>query len=325
MKKLLYYKMLKFQPENLEILEKNFETVVLETPQDDTDEILANIEIAFAPLGFFFNKKKINRMPKLKIIASNTTGEPHIDREYAESKGIKVISLKYEQEFLRTITPTAEHTWGLILAITRHTPWAFQSVLGGTWNRRLFGGKAMMSKMTIGIAGLGRLGKLVAQYAKAFKMSKISYYDPFIEKCDIEGVEKASSLEELVSQSDIITIHIPAEKETYKIFNRKLFNKFKAGSFLINTSRAELVDESEMLEALKTGKLAGAAIDVFEGEFEMNHDELLQKSPLLAYAKTHDNLLITPHIGGSTLDAWKLTEQRIIDKILEQFSGKLKP
>lgn len=319
MKKLLYYTMLNFQPENLEVLQKNFEVVILETPKNDTDEILSDIAIAFAPLGFFFNKEKINQMPKLEIIASNTTSEPHIDREYAESRGIKVFSLKYEQEFLKTITPTAEHTWGLILGLIRRIPWAYQSVLGGTWNRRLFGGKAMMSKMTIGIAGLGRLGKLVAQYAKAFQMTKIFYYDPNVEKSDIEGVEKVNSLEELVSQSDIITIHIPAEKETHNIFNQELFTKFKLGSFLINTSRAELVDEKAMLEVLKSGKLAGAAIDVFEGEFEINQEELLRKSPILTYAKTHDNLLITPHIGGSTLDAWKLTERRIIDKIFEQF------
>jgi len=317
MPKLLYYKILKFQPDNLEILQKNFDLVSLETPQDDTDEILADIEIAFAPLGFFYNKEKIDRMPKLKVIASNTTGEPHIDREYAESKGIKVLSLKYEQEFLKTITPTAEHTFGLILALIRRTPWAYQSVLGGVWDRRPFGGKAMLSRMSIGIAGLGRLGKLVAQYAKAFQMAKILYYDPFVEKSDIEGMEKVGSLEEMVGQSDIITIHIPAEKETYKIFNKELFDKFKQGSFLINTSRAELVDEKAMLEALESGRLAGAAIDVFDGEFEMNHDEFLRKSPLLAYAKTRDNLLITPHIGGSTIDAWRLTERRVIDKIFE--------
>lgn len=320
MKKLLYYKMLKFQPENLEIIEKNFDVIALETPQDDTDEILENVEIAFAPLGFFFDKEKINRMPKLEIIASNTTGEPHINREYAESKGVKVISLKYEQEFLKTITPTAEHTFGLILALIRRTPWAYQSVLGGVWDRRPFGGKAMLSRMSIGIAGLGRLGKLVAQYAQAFQMTQILFYDPHVEISEIKGAKKVDSLEELVSQSDIVTIHIPAEKETYKIFNKKLFNQFKPRGFLINTSRAELVDEKAMLMALKSGKLAGAAIDVFEGEFDINHDELLQKSPLLAYAKTHDNLLITPHIGGSTLDAWKLTERRIIDKIFEQLS-----
>lgn len=313
--RLLYYGMLKFQPENLELLEKNFNVVKLKTPKEDTDKILSEVEIGFAPLGFHYDKTKIDRMPNLKVIASNTTGEPHIDREYAQSKGIAVVSLKDEQEFLRTITPTAEHTWGLLLALMRRTPWAYQAVLEGRWNRRPWGGKAMLSRMSIGIAGLGRLGSLVARYAKAFQIPKVSFYDPYVEKCTIEGVAREENLEELVGNHEIISVHIPANEKTHKIFNKALFEKCKDGSFFINTSRAELVDEDAMIDALESGKLAGAAVDVFEGEFELDHDERLQKSRLLAYAKAHDNLLITPHIGGSTIDAWRETERRVIDGI----------
>lgn len=320
MTKVLYYKILSFQPSNLKLLNDNFEVIILDNPQDDTGEILADIEVVFAPLGFKCDKKKIDRMPKLKVIASHTTGEPHIDRFYAESKGIKVISLKYEQDFLKTITPTAEHTWGLLLALIRKTPWAFQSVLSGTWNRRLFGGEGMLSRMTIGIVGMGRLGKMVAEYAKSFKMRKILFYDPYVKDCGIDGIDRAENLEELTGQSDIVTIHIPAGKETYKMFNDEIFSKFKKGAILINTSRAELVDENAMLRVLESGILSGAAIDVFEGEYEINHDELLRKSPLLVYAKKHDNLLLTPHIGGSTFDAWKMTERRIIDLILDFYN-----
>lgn len=322
MKKLLYYKILCFRPGNFNLLKDNFKVIEIESPIYDNDKILSDIEVAFAPLGFKFDQEKIDKMPKLKIIASNTTGEPHINREYAEKKGIKVISLKYEQEFLKTITPTAEHTWGLILALTRRTPWAFQSVLKGIWNRRLFGAKAMLSQMTIGIVGLGRLGSLMAEYAKSFKMKAVRYYDPYVKKVKIGGIIRADTLEELVSQSDIITIHIPAEKKTHKLFSGSLFKKFKNGSYLINTSRGEIVDEHAMLKNLKSGRLAGAAMDVFDGEYKINHDELLRKNPLLQYAKEHDNLLLTPHIGGSTKDAWELTERRVIDRIIEYFGGK---
>ncbi|MFX1383486.1 MAG: NAD(P)-dependent oxidoreductase [Promethearchaeota archaeon] len=309
--------MLNFQPINLELLKKHFNLIMIETPNEDNDEILSKIDVAFAPLGFKFNKEKIDKMPKLKVIASNTTGEPHIDRKYAESKDVEVISLKFEQEFLKTITPTAEHTWGLLLALMRRTPWAFNSVLSGTWNRRLFGGKGMLSKLSIGIVGLGRLGSLVAQYAKAFGLKKIKFFDPYIDEREPNGLERVNRLEDLVSSCDIITIHIPAEKKNYKIFNANLFAKFKRGSYLINTSRGELVDEVHMINALKSGILAGAAIDVFDGEYEMNHDELLQKSILLKYAQNNDNLLITPHIGGSTIDAWRLTEEYTIKLILK--------
>ena len=320
MTKALYYKILNYQPCNIKILNDNFEIVTLDSPNDDTDKVLKDIEIAFAPLGYKFNNDKIDKMPKLKVIASNTTGEPHIDREYAESKKIKVISLKNEQEFLKkaNITSTAEHTWGLLLAVLRKTAWAHQSVLKGNWNRYNFGGKAMLSKMTIGIAGFGRLGQFIAQYAKSFMMKEILFYDPLV-KTEFKYYSKIDSLEKLVSKSDIITIHIPYSEETVNIFDKKLFSKFKKGSFLINSSRAEMVDENAMLEALESDILSGAAVDVFDGEFEKDREEILKKSRLLRYAKKHDNLLITPHISGSTLDAWELTERRVIDIILNYF------
>jgi D-3-phosphoglycerate dehydrogenase len=317
MKKLLYYKMLNFQPANLKLLEDNFEILTLENPTQDKDEILEKVEVAFAPLGFQFNQEKIDKMPNLKVIASNTTGESHIDRAYAESKGIKVFSLKYEQEFLGTITPTAEHTWGLILALIRHTPWAYQSVLAGYWNRRLFGGKAMLSKMTLGIVGLGRLGRLVADYAKSFKMPQVMFFDPNVPADVAPDIKKMPDLETLVAASDIVSVHIPAEKETHKIFNRELFQKFKPGSFFINTSRGELVDEEALVESLASGHLAGAALDVFDGEYQLDCEKIWQEHPLLKYAKEHDNLLITPHIGGSTLDAWLLTEERVIIQTID--------
>lgn len=320
MPKALYYNILQYQDENLKLLQDNFDLKILENPTEDTDELLSDIDVVFAPLGFKCDKNKIDKMPNLKVIASNTTGEPHIDREYANSRGIAVFSLKDDQEFLSTITPTAEHAWGLLLSLMRRIPWAYQSVLYGEWDRRLFGGKSMLSRMTIGIVGFGRLGSIVADYAKAFRMKEICFFDPSVSENKVEGVKRAKSLEELLENSDVVTVHIPATPENSKLFSKKIFNSFKKGSFFINTSRAEVVDEFAMIEALKEKILAGAAVDVFDGEFELNHNELLQKSLLLEYAKEHDNLLITPHIGGSTYDAWRLTERRIIDKIIYHFN-----
>lgn len=317
--KLLYYKILNFQPENIELLRENFNVLFLENPIYDDIDILKEIEIIFAPLGFMLDEKKIDLMSNLKVIASNTTGEPHIDCQYAEKKGICVISLKNDQEFLSKVTSTAEHAWGLTLALVRRTPWAFQSVLEGDWNRRLFGGKSMFSNMSIGIVGLGRLGKMIAQYASCFKMKSISYYDPYVSSSDLDEIIRIEKLEDLVSRNDIISIHVPSNKSTLKLFDKYIFSKFKNGSYLINTSRAEIVDEEAMIQALKDNVLSGAAVDVFSGEFKLNYDELLKKSELLRYAKKYDNLLITPHIGGSTIDAWKMTEKRTVDKIIDFF------
>lgn len=308
--------MLNYQPENYNRLHELFDVVELKMPSEDTPQILKDVEIGFAPLGYRYDKQKIDQMPKLKIIASNTTGEPHIDRAYAESRGIAVCSLMREQAFLATITPTAEHAWGLLLALLRRTPWAFEAVLRGEWNRWEWGAPSMLSRMNMGIAGFGRLGSLVGEYAHAFKMPRIRYYDPHIENAPA-WAEKVSTLEKLVEDSDIISIHISSTQETYKIFSRTVLNKTKRGCFIINTARGELVDEDALIDLLESGHLGGAAYDVFDGEYEEDKSARLAQSRLLAYAKTHDNVLMTPHIGGSTRDAWSETEKHTIELIVE--------
>lgn len=314
-KTLIYYRILQYQEENLEFLKKHFNVIYLEDPDDDSPEILSTAEVILAPLGFFLDKKKIDLSPKLKVIASNTTGEPHIDVPYAEEKSIKVISLKDQAEFLELITPTAELTFGLIISLIRRIPWAFNSVKTGIWNRRLFGGLAMLSRMSLGIVGMGRLGKMVANYGKSFGM-KVLYFEND-EKFPIpSGLSRMSTLEELVASSDIVTAHINLTEENRRLFNNRIFSKFKKGSYFINTARGEIVDFNALLDHLKNGRLAGAALDVFESEFKKGFQRQIKNHPLLEYAKSHDNLLITPHIGGSTYDAWKDTEEHTIKLIL---------
>jgi len=316
-KKLLYYRILEYQQENIDFLNEHFEVIRLDSPKQDSAGVLREVSVILAPLGYYLGKEKIDAASQLEIIASNTTGIPHIDFIYAEKKGVQVISLKDKRDFLSSITSTAEHTWGLILSLTRRVPWAFDSVKKGTWNRRLFGGPSMLSRMTLGIAGLGRLGSMVARYGVCFGMD-VQYYDPFVEEAHIDSVRRVKSLKALVSTSDIITIHIPHGPSTANMFNADVFQQFRWGAYLINTSRGELVDHEAMLEALKEGRLTGAGLDVFEGEYEENFAERLYGHPLGKYARDRDNLLITPHIGGSTIDAWRLTEERTIQMILER-------
>lgn len=317
----LYYEMLNYQPSNLALLREHFDLVTLETPTDDTDEVLRQVEVGFAPLGFEYDRDKIDRMPNLRVIASNTTGEPHIDREYAESKGIAVFSLKDEDEFLETITPTAEHTWGLLLALMRHIPQAYESVLDGNWSRWPFPGKSMLSNLTIGIVGMGRLGRLVADYARAFRMEEIGFYDPNTGAEEVPFAEKVDTLEELVGRYDVVTIHAPSTEETRGMFDEAVFASFREGSYLVNTARGELVDEEALVESLEAGRLAGAALDVFDGEYEVDHERRLRASPLYQYARENDDLLLTPHIGGSTYDAWEATERRVIKKAVDHLDA----
>jgi D-3-phosphoglycerate dehydrogenase len=311
----LYYLMLKYQPENLAKLRREFELIELETPAQDTPELLAQVEVLCAPLGYMVDRAKIDACPRLKVIVSNTTGHPHIDVEYARSKGVYVACLKFAQEFLRTITPTAELTWGLIIALTRNIFPAHRACLAGQWDRRPFGAPAMLSSMRLGIVGLGRLGSMVARYGKAFGMA-VSYYDPYVDKAP-DGVCRFDRLDGLVADSDVVTIHVPHEQETEGMFNREVFERFKPGAYLINTARGELVDWEALLEALRSGHLAGVATDVFEGEFVPGFAERFPSHPVLEYARAHNNLILTPHIGGSTIDAWRLTEAHAIDMALE--------
>jgi D-3-phosphoglycerate dehydrogenase len=313
--KILYYSLLQYQERTISLLEEKFEVIELENPSRDRDDVLATVDVVMAPLGYYFGKEKIDKCHSLKAIGSNTTGHPHIDVEYARSKGISVVTLKYEREFLDTITPTAELTWGLIIALTRNLIPAQSSTRQGRWSRRPFPGRKMLSRMSIGIVGLGRLGYKVAQYALKFGMD-VSYHDSHASS-GYPGLKRRSSLKDLVSNCDIVTVHVPHEKQNEGMFDEEIFASFKEGAYFINTARGELVDHAAFLKALESGRLAGAAIDVFEGEFAEDFESSFKKHPLWNYAQTHDNLIVTPHIGGSTIDAWEDTEGRTVQRILE--------
>jgi D-3-phosphoglycerate dehydrogenase len=306
---------LKYQPENLARLEREFDLHVLDDPSALSLSLKGNVEVLFAPLGFRVGADVIDSCPELKVIVSNTTGHPHIDVEHARAKGVHVACLKFAPEFLKRITPTAELTWGLVIALTRNIVPANRAALNGQWDRRPFGGRAMLSSLDLGVVGHGRLGGMVARYGKAFGMT-VRYYDPFVSE-SAEGAERSHSLESLVESSDVVTLHVPHEKETEHMLNRSVLSRFRPRSYLINTARAELVDWSAVLDFLRSGHIAGAAFDVFAGEFDADFSEKYPSHPLLEYARTHDNLLLTPHIGGSTVDAWRLTEAHAIDMALD--------
>jgi D-3-phosphoglycerate dehydrogenase len=311
---LRYYELLRYQPESLALLHARFKVMAAATPDDDRPDDLKDVDVLLAPLGFVWGKEKIDQAPRLKVIASNTTGVPHIDVEYARQRGIRVVSLKDETAFLKSITPTAEMTWALMLALIRRVPWSFQAVCSGEWERRNFGGTAMLSRLALGVVGLGRLGTMVAGIARSFGMV-VRYYDPDV-MSGRDWAVKAGSLDELLSASDIVTVHIPMEPRNRRLFDATRFARFKDGAYFINTSRGEIVDSHALRDALSSGKLAGAGLDVLDGEFEPAFGSRVKNHPLVDYARTHDNLLITPHTGGSTIDAWRETELHTIQLTL---------
>jgi len=314
--KLLYYENLNFLPETLNMMEEHFDIVRLQNPSFDQNEILSEIEILLAPRNFKVNSEKIDLCSNLKVIASPTIIALHVDCEYAKQKNIEVIFLGLEKSFLDTITATAELTWGLVIAISRHIPAAHQSVMNYEWNGKKFGEftPKMLSNMTIGIIGLGRLGSMVASYAKAFGM-KVYYFSPNTQNTNYH---KCDTLKELAGVSDIISIHAEHNERTEKLIDAKFFNEMKKNSYIINTSRGELIDEDALLDALINNKIAGAALDVLSGEFEKNFKQNLKQSQLIQYANNNDNLIITPHYAGATYSAWEKTQMQLIKLVIKK-------
>ena len=318
MKKALYFSILKYHEDNLRLLKRHFQVVERPTPEDPDGTMPADVSLLFAPLGYYFGEEVMRKTPALEAIATNTTGTPHIDTAAAEARGIKVISLAGEEQFLRTITPTAELTIGLMIAVTRNLVPAMDYVRKGSWGRWGFGGPAMLSRMSLGIVGMGRLGKIVAAYARAMGM-QVAYFNPHIKHRLEWPYRRADSLKELVGSVDVTSVHCNVTRENRHMFNREVFSAFRKGSFFVNTARGELVDSEALIEALDGGILRGAAVDVLDGEFSPAFDKEVAAHPLVRYAKEHNSLLITPHIGGSTRDAWfetqRFTIQRAIDAL----------
>jgi D-3-phosphoglycerate dehydrogenase len=270
-------------------------------------------EVLLTKLQYCISRTVLESAPSIKYVVTPTTGLTHVDMDFACSHGITVVSLKNDYAFLQGITATAELTWGLLLSLSRGIPSAIWDVNETIWNRKEHIGFEVSGK-TLGILGLGRLGSLVADYGKAFRMNVIAS-DP----CPSCGNKKGVVLlpmEEVLAKSDYLSIHVDLNKRTRGLIGSRELALMKDGAFLINTSRGEVVDEEALLDALVSGKLAGAALDVLSDEFSQNED-WVSKSKLIEYSKTHDNLVITPHIGGATRESMEKADRRIVDLLLQ--------
>jgi D-3-phosphoglycerate dehydrogenase len=250
--------------------------------------------------------QELSHFPNLKYLITATTGLDHVDISVVENRGIKLISLRGETDFLKTIPSTAEHTWALCLALIRNIPSAVSNVMSGQWNRDAYRGYQMKAKK-IGVIGLGRTGNKVAGYANAFDMI-VSYYDPYVID---ERYKKYDSLPDLLRDSDIITIHVHLTPETESMLNASNIPYIKKGAILINTSRGKLWDEYCLVSALVTEQIHGIATDVLSSELDN-----CKESPLWEAMADGKNVIITPHIGGATWDAMWSCEEYLVNKIL---------
>ncbi len=305
----LYYDILGYQKQNLNLLNDNFNVISLNNPRENTDDILLNIELLFAPLGFCIDKKYMDRCPNLKVIASNTTGIPHIDKKYADKIGVVICALHDEQDYLKTITPTSEFTVGLIIATLRKIPAVHNYTSNGKWDRRPWGAPGMLSRMTLGIVGMGRLGKQVGRIMKSFGTNVI-FYDPYV-----SGSEKDLIL--MSKKCNILSINAVANEETKGLVSSEVLKSLPRDAIVVNTARGEILELNVLLDLLESGHIWGAALDTIDGEYDTKFNDIFFTSRVATYARKNDNLILTSHIGGSTIDAWTETEEKVIRKSIE--------
>ena len=277
---------------------------------------LPKYDVLIVRLGHQVDREVIEAGLNLKAIVSATTGLDHIDVESAQARSISVLSLKGETDYLRDIRATAEHTWALLLGLLRRLVPAALAARSGNWNRDAFRGRELQDQ-DIGIVGLGRIGKMIARYGQVFGMG-VGAFDPYTREWT-DGVWQASTLEQLLASSTVLTLHVPLNNETRGMIGPTELQQLPRGAVLINTSRGQLIDETALLKSLENGHLAGAALDVIADE---RNSDRLQKSPLLDYAKKFDNLLITPHIGGATYESMAKTE-KFMARTLTEFIRNL--
>jgi D-3-phosphoglycerate dehydrogenase len=242
----------------------------------------------------------IEAAERLKVIGRAGIGVDNVDIEAATRKGIVVMNTPEGN----TIT-TAEHTISLMLSMARRIPQATASVKAGKWEKKKFMGTEVFNK-TLGIIGMGRIGRIVADRAKGLHMNVIAY-DPYLSQEVITrlGVEMVT-LDELLARSDFITIHTPKTKDTVNLINKKAFEKMKKGVYLINCARGGIVNERDLYEAIVSGKVAGAALDVFENEPPGDN-------PLLGL----EQVICTPHLGASTEEAQVNVAVAVAEQIVE--------
>lgn len=272
-------------------------------------------DVLVVRLGFMIDKCWFQDMPALKIIATPTTGLNHIDMEASLSRKIKVVSLRGQSGFLKNITSTAELALGLMIALVRNLPSAFDSVREGDWNRMSFRGYQLSGKV-LGIIGYGRLGKLMARYTNILGM-KVVAHDPFAKPAkNIDFV----SLEMLFKISDVVSLHALLTEKNHGFIKLKHFGLMKPTAYFVNTARAELIERNALCQALSRKMMAGAAIDVMDDEDSKG--EHLKKDSLWKYARTHNNLIITPHIGGASFEAMHITEEFIANEVKKYLFSK---
>ncbi|MBS7247433.1 MAG: hydroxyacid dehydrogenase [Candidatus Jordarchaeales archaeon] len=276
----------------------------------NVEELVKNADVLVVRSRTKVTRTLIEAATQLKLIARCGVGLDNVDLKAAEERGIRVINSPESSAI-----SVAELTMGLILSLFRMIPLADRSMKEGKWLKKELEGTQLYGK-TLGIIGFGRIGQAVAERALAFGARVIAYdvdkgKMAIAEKMGVTFLSGPNSLEILLRNSDVVSLHIPLTEENKMIIGPRELELMKPGSYLINTSRGGLVDEKALYQALISGRIAGAALDVFEEEPPKNKDLI-----------SLPNVICTPHIGASTFECQLANSVEIAKKIIDYFNEK---
>lgn len=296
---------LNFSPQAVEGLKQLGNVTLQDIGRENLTDALGTYDVFWFRLKFRIQEEDFPANTRTRYILCPVTGLDHIDLNACQKRGIQVLALKGETDFLKTVRATAEHTLGLTLSLLRNTSQAIQSVNGGVWNRDLFKGHEIYGKK-VGIVGVGRLGTITAGFFKAFG-AEVYGYD--IKEFDASICNKVDSLLELAAMVDILSIHVAYNDGSRHLIDKTVFEKMQPHAILINTARGGVVNSEDLLNALDNKTIAGSALDVIEDEYN------IKQNPLINFASRNSNLIITPHIGGNTYESFAKTELFLLDKL----------
>lgn len=303
-------------PDFKNLLQSKFETSFINSPtKNDLRNHLKkkDIDIIFTnpnQQGFKIDKSLLDGTI-VKYICTASTGTNHIDIDYCNNNGINVISITKEIDTLRLISSTAELAFCLLLSTVRKLIPASESTKESKWSWEPFLGR-QVKDLKIGVVGYGRLGTMFSHYAKSFG-AEVIIYDPYVDSTK-NGYKQINSLIDLFKECDVISLHVHVSKETKYMINKNVLLHAKQNCILINTSRGEIVNEIDVFNSLQSGQIQHYACDVLEKEFESK-----VTSPLLGLDK--NKVTITPHIGGSTIDAQKIAYKRAFELLIQNIEN----
>lgn len=295
-------------------LESTFELLLYEESTFEelpNDPTIRYVYVNPNQLQFQLDRLFFDKYPLLEVITTASTGTNHIDKNLASNRGVTILSLTEERSTINRISSTAEHALALTLASCRNIVPSYYDVLAGNWSYTNFVGR-QISALTVGVIGYGRLGSLYAHYTDSLG-AKVLVYDPYV-NVSHPRITSVSTLDEIASRCDIVSLHVHVSSETVSLINRSFFSLAKSSLLLVNTSRGEIVDEQALLSYLLANPQSKYATDVLADEFTATSTS----ESLKQFANTNPGrILITSHIAGMTQEGQNIAFSRAAQMLID--------